>query len=147
MGLDLTSQCGPHTNKVKFQSGAPHAAVCGHCAIPRCLDRSQPLLWPTFSVWCLSLFIKSVTVAQKPEMAAEGRGAQGEREGASDGRTSCWICVSVLNGACHMNGWSHAIFWRDAERMFLQGWMNFYCCSSKMIWNRSINIKAAYYNQ
>lgn len=62
------------------KSGAPHAAVCGHCAVPRCLDRSQSLLWPTFSVWCLSLFInvESVTVAQKPEMAVSGLREGGE---------------------------------------------------------------------
>lgn len=70
------------------KSGVPHAAVCGYCAVPRCLDRSQPLLWPTFSVWCLTLFINpgSVTVAQKPEMAVEGRGAEGE-EGEREGVT------------------------------------------------------------
>lgn len=68
MDSGFISQCGPQAGKVKClppppllclssKSGAPHAAVCGDCAVPRCLDRSQPLLWPTFSVWCLTLFI------------------------------------------------------------------------------------------
>lgn len=87
--LDVTSKCGPHTiHKQSYVS-------CRACAVnleyhmlqfvvtvPRCFDRSQPLLWPTFSVWCLTLFInpESVTVAQKPEMSVEGRGAEGGRQ-------------------------------------------------------------------
>lgn len=51
--------------------------VCGHC------ERSQPLLWATLSIWCLLLFInpESVTVAQKPETAAEERRAEGVAAG------------------------------------------------------------------
>lgn len=79
---------------LRRKSGVPHAAVCGRCAVPRRLDRSQPLLWPTFSVWCLWLFINpwSVIVAQKPETAVEGLGALREEEegawgGDGDGMT------------------------------------------------------------
>lgn len=94
-------------NKVKFppsncpvQSGAPHAAVCGRCAVTRCLDRSQPLLWPTFSVWCLALFInpESVTVAQKPEMAVEGRGSEGE---GMTGNIMLNLCYCVKRSLSH----------------------------------------------
>lgn len=44
------------------------------------LTEARALLWQTFSVWRLPLFINpmSVPVAQKPETAAEGRGSEGE---------------------------------------------------------------------
>lgn len=156
MDSGFISQCGPRAGKVKClppprssclssKSGAPHAAVCGDCAVPRCLDRSQPLLWPTFSVWCLTLFINP-GVCHSGTETWDGSG--GTRKGGRDeGRTSCWICVSVLNGACHTNGWSSAIrhtcWLSDVLTLCTPVWTRFVVAGTPLI-NMLVDIKAAY---
>lgn len=72
MDSDLTAQCGPHTNKVKCPAlpiqcnlVPPRAAVCGRCAVPRCLDRSQsPFMADILSV--------ALTAIYKPRVSPSG---------------------------------------------------------------------------
>lgn len=95
-------------------SVAPHAAaVCCRCAVPRCLDRSRSpfmadilsmVLNAIYKLLSLSQWHRNLRRQQRGWGSEEGQGGTGG--GNDESSTSCWICVSVLNGACCVIGWS-----------------------------------------